>query len=185
MSVVTFVGKATNAPPTLAPVASRTINAGFPLSVTNFATDPDLPTESLTFSLLTGPTNATLTPLNATNAVFAWRPLVNQAGTIYPVSVVVVDSDWPRLSATNHFTVTVNPLTNPVISSVTVTGGQMTLGVTDRGLQGPDYTLETATNLLGNWQALYTLGSTNSRVTQMTDTNSTDSARFYRLQIGP
>jgi hypothetical protein len=81
--------------------------------------------------------------------------------------------------------VTVNPLTNPVIGSVTVTGGQVSLGVTDWGLQGPDYTLETATNLLGTWQVLFTVGSTNSPVTLMTDTNSTDPVRFYRIQIGP
>jgi O-glycosyl hydrolase len=184
-SVVTFVGQATNAPPTLTPVANQTINAGFPLQVTNLATDPDLPSQNLTFSLLSAPTNATLTPLNATNAVFAWRPLVSQASSTNPVSVAVADSGWPILSATNNFTVTVNPLTNPVIGSVTVTGGQVSLGVTDWGLQGPDYTLETATNLLGTWQVLFTVGSTNSPVTLMTDTNSTDPVRFYRIQIGP
>jgi O-glycosyl hydrolase len=184
-SVVTFVGQATNAPPTLMPVANQTINAGFPLQVTNLATDPDLPSQNLTFSLLSAPTNATLTPLNATNAVFAWRPLVSQASSTNPVSVAVADSGWPILSATNNFTVTVNPLTNPVIGSVTVTGGQVSLGVTDWGLQGPDYTLETATNLLGTWQVLFTVGSTNSPVTLMTDTNSTDPVRFYRIQIGP
>jgi hypothetical protein len=54
-------------------------------------------------------------------------------------------------------------------------------------LQGPDYTLETTTNLVmtNGWQALYTVGSTNSPVTLMTDTNSAGPVRFYRIQIGP
>jgi hypothetical protein len=182
MSVVTFVGQFTNSPPTLTPVANQVINAGFSLQITNFATDPDLQMETLSFSLLTGPANATLTPLNGTNAVFAWRPLVNQAGSTNPVSVVVTDSGSPALSATNNFTVTVNPLTHPVIGTVTVSGGLVYVQV--NGPQGPDYTLETTTNLLGSWQALYT---TNSPLMPLTlvSTNSTDPARFYRIQIGP
>jgi glucuronoarabinoxylan endo-1,4-beta-xylanase len=188
MSVVTFVGLgAANSAPTLTPVANQVINAGYPLQATNFATDPDWPSQSLTFSLLSSPANATLTPLNGTNAVFAWRPLVSQAKTTNPVSVVVVDGGSPGLSATNNFTVTVNPVTNPVFGSVTVTSGQVSLGVTNWGLQGPDYTLETTTNLVmtNGWQALYTVGSTNSPVTQMTDPNPTGPVRFYRIQIGP
>jgi len=188
MSVVTFVGLgAANSAPTLTPVPNQVISAGFPLQVTNLATDPDWPSQTLLFSLLSSPANATLTPLNGTNAVFAWRPLVSQANSINPVSVVVTDGGSPGLSATNNFTVTVNPVTNPVIGSVTVTNGQVSLGVTNWGLQGPDYTLETTTNLVmtNGWQALYTVGSTNSPVTQMMDTNPTGPVRFYRIQIGP
>jgi glucuronoarabinoxylan endo-1,4-beta-xylanase len=187
LSVVTFVGQgivgAPNTPPTLTPVPNQTINAGMTLQVTNMAVDTNLPSQSLAFSLLNGPTNSTLITLNGTNAVFAWRPLVGQANTTNPIAVVVADSGSPNLSATNNFTVTVNPITNPVVGSVTVSGGQVNLMVS--GPQGPDYTLLTTTNLAGGWQVLYTLGSTNSSVTQMMDTHSTDPARFYRIQLGP
>jgi len=189
MSVVTFVGQgvvpAPNAAPDLTPVANLVINAGFPLQVTNVATDPNLPPQSLAFSLLSGPAGATLNTLDATNAVFAWRPLVNQANSTNAISVRVADSGSPSLSATNNFMVTVNPLTNPVIGSVTVSAGQVNLAVKNWGLQGPNYTLLTTTNLAGIWQELYTVSSTNSPVTQMIDTNFTGPVRFYRIQIGP
>ena len=53
MSVVTFVGLAANsasAPPTLTPVADQTMNAGQTLLVTNTATDPNVPPQTLTFT---------------------------------------------------------------------------------------------------------------------------------------
>ena len=185
LSVVTFVGQVStpNTAPAFLPVSDQVINAGYPLQVTNFATDPDLPSQTLAFNLPRGPANATLTTVNGTNAVFAWRPLVSQAGTTNPVSVVVTDNGSPNLSATNNFTVTVNPLTNPVVGSVTVLGGQVNLTVS--GPQGPNYTLLTTTNLTGGWQTLYTIGSTNSPVTLMIDTNGTDPTRYYRLELGP
>jgi len=187
MSVVTFVGPGSTNPPnpplTLAPIVNQTINAGVTMVITNAATDTSQPAQTLTFSLLSGPTNATLTQINITNAVFAWRPLVSQADTTNLVAVKVTENGAPNLSATNSFTVTVNPITNPVVGSVTVLGGQVNLMVS--GPQGPDYTLLTTTNLMtGSWQVLYT---TNSPVTPLTlvDTNPADPARFYRIQLGP
>jgi glucuronoarabinoxylan endo-1,4-beta-xylanase len=181
LSGVTFVGRVgTNSPPTLASVSNQVINAGVTLSVTNLATDPDVPPQSLTFRLVSGPTNATFTT-NATNAIFTWRPLVSQANSTNPVSVSVSDNGSPTLSATNNFTVTVNPLTNPVFGSMTFSWGQLSLMA--GGPQGPDYTVLTSTNLL-DWQVWLT---TNSPVPPLTlvVTNFNDPLRFYRLQLGP
>jgi O-glycosyl hydrolase len=183
MSVVTFVGQAaTNPAPTLAAVPNRGINAGVTLLITNTATDANVPPLTLAFSLLSGPTNASLSSLDATDALLTWRPLVSQANTTNLITVTAAVSPPPSLSATNSFTVTVNPITNPVVGSVTVSGGQVNLVV--NGPQGPDYTLLTTTNLTGGWQVLYT---TNSPVTPLTlmDTNSANPARFYRIQLGP
>jgi glucuronoarabinoxylan endo-1,4-beta-xylanase len=171
-----------NETPVFAPVADQTINAGVPVVITNAVTDPDVPPLTLTFTLLNGPTNATLTTDGSgTNAIFTWRPPVSQAGTTNPVSVLVTDSGTPNLSATNNFNVIVNPLNLPVLASVTLANGQVNLVV--NGDYGPDYTLLTSTDLI-NWQALFT---TNSPVLPITlvDTNATDAARFYRIQIGP
>jgi len=181
LSVVTFVGQQqTNMPPTLAPIVNQTINAGVTLVITNAATDTNPPPQTLTFSLLSAPNNATLTPLNNTNAVFNWRPLVSQANTTNPITVKVADS--ASLSATNSYTVTVNPLAQPVVSSISVSGGQVSLVAT--GAVGPDYTLWASTNLT-NWQVLFT---SNSPVTPVTlvDTNfNAHPVRFYRIQLGP
>ena len=181
LSVVTFVGQQqTNTPPTLAPIVNQTINAGVTLVITNAATDTNPPPQTLTFSLLGAPNNATLTPLNNTNAVFNWRPLVSQANTTNPITVKVADS--ASLSATNSYTVTVNPLAQPVVSSISVSGGQVSLVAT--GAVGPDYTLWASTNLT-SWQVLFT---SNSPVTPVTlvDTNfNAHPVRFYRIQLGP
>jgi glucuronoarabinoxylan endo-1,4-beta-xylanase len=184
MSVVTFVGQQqqTNTPPTLASVANQTINAGVTLVITNAATDTNQPAQTLTFSLLSTPTDATLTPLNNTNAVFTWRALVSQASTTNTITLKVADSGTPSLSATNSFLVTVNPLLQPAVSSISVSGGQVSLVAT--GAVGPDYTVWVSTNLT-SWQVLFT---SNSPVTPVTlvDTNfSAYPVRFYRIQLGP
>jgi glucuronoarabinoxylan endo-1,4-beta-xylanase len=183
LSVVTFVGQQqTNTAPTLAPVGNQTINAGVALVVTNTATDTNQPTPTLTFNLLSAPTNATLTPLNNTNAVFTWRPLVSQANTTNTITLKVADNGTPNLSATNSFTVKVNPLAQPTVSSISVSGGQVSLVAT--GAVGPDYTLWASTNLT-SWQVLFT---SNSPVTPVTlvDTNfNAYPVRFYRIQLGP
>jgi glucuronoarabinoxylan endo-1,4-beta-xylanase len=183
LSVVTFVGQQqTNTPPTLAPVVNQTINAGVPLVITNAATDTNQPPQTLTFSLLSTPTNATLTPLNNTNAIFAWRPLVSQANTTNVITVQVADNGTPSLSATNSFVLTVNPLAQPTVSSISVSGGQVSLVAT--GASGPDYTLWASTNLT-SWQVLFTSNSPVIPVT-LVDTNfNTCPIRFYRIQLGP
>jgi glucuronoarabinoxylan endo-1,4-beta-xylanase len=118
MSVVTFVGTAqTNgmaAAPTLTFVPNQTVNPGATLLVTNVAVDASVPPLALTFSLLTGPTNATLTPLTATTALFSWTPLPSQANSTNLITVVVTDNGTPIQSATNSFNVVVNPVTGVV-----------------------------------------------------------------------
>jgi glucuronoarabinoxylan endo-1,4-beta-xylanase len=183
LSVVTFVGQQQpgNTPPTLAPAANQTINAGVTLVVTNTATDTNQPTPTLAFSLLNAPNNATLTPLNNTNAVFTWRPLVSQANTTNPITVRVTNN-VTSLSATNNFTVKVNPLAQPTVSSINVSGRQVSLVAT--GALGPDYTLLVSTNL-ANWQVLFTSNSPVMPVT-LVDTNfNIHPVRFYRIQLGP
>lgn len=181
LSAVTFVGVANNSPG-LAAIASQTINPGITLTVTNVASDPDFPAQSLTFTLLNSPTNAMLTTLNLTNALVSLRPLVSQAGTTNLITVKVADNGSPSLSATNSFTVTVNPLgSQPSINSSSAAGGLFNLTIT--GPVGPDYTILTSTNLF-SWESLLTSNSAPTPFV-LTVTNQNDSARFYRIQIGP
>jgi O-glycosyl hydrolase len=178
MSVVTFVGQG-NTPPVIGAVPKQTVNVGVTLLVTNTASDSDLPPQTLTFSPANAfPANATL---NSSNGIFSWRPLVAQANTTNVIHIQVTDNGSPNLSATNCFQVVVNAITNPVLSSLSLSQGQASM--TASGPEGPDYTLWTSTNLI-NWQKLFT---TYSPVTPFTliDTNSTSPARFYRIQIGP
>ena len=179
LSVVTFIGETiSNAPPTLAAEASQSINAGFTLMITNIGSDTNLPTPTLTYSLLTAPTNAVL---NSTNGVLSWRPRVDQANTTNVISVEVSDNGVPPLSATNSFTVVVNPLALPTLA-VTPAVGQLNLVI--NGTQGPDYTLMASTNLL-NWQALLVTNSPVLPITFDEPNVGAFPAQFYRILIGP
>jgi hypothetical protein len=169
---------ASNHPPVLTAISNRVINVGVNLVITNTASDPDVPT-TFTFSLLTGPTNATL---GSSNGVFNWRPLVPQANSTNPVSVVVADNGTPNLTATQSFNVTVNPLTAPTFSSPSWTGSHLTVSV--NGQVGPDYGVETSTNL-SDWTLLW-LTNPPAMPFNWTSTNAaTEAKRFYRVRVGP
>ena len=179
LSVVTFVASA-NLPPALAAIADQTINAGVTVTVTNLASDPNWPAQTLTFTLLAAPTNASLTALNPTNARVSWRPLISQAASTNTVQVRVTDNGVPALSATNNFIITVSAASQPALNSIAL-GSQVNLSAT--GMIGPDYTLLASSNLV-NWQTLFTTNPAAMPVT-FTDTNQNSAARFYRIQLGP
>jgi glucuronoarabinoxylan endo-1,4-beta-xylanase len=183
MSIVTFAGQVSaGASLTLAPIPNQTLNAGMTLVITNVAMDANVPSVGLDFSLLLGPANATLAPDGSgTNAIFTWRPSVGQAGTTNPISVEVAESGSPNVSATNYFTVTVDPLAQPILGPISVSGGQFSLTV--NGAQGPDYTLLFSTNLT-TWQMLRTTNPA-AMPFQFTLPTFTDLQQYFRLELGP
>ena len=169
----------TNTAPVLSAVSSRTINVGVNLSITNTATDADVPAQTLTFSFPTGPTNAML---GASSGIFNWRPLVTQANSTNPIMVVVTDNGTPNLRATQSFNVTVNPLTLPTVVAPTLTAGQ--IGFSVNGQTGPDYAVQSSTNLTG-WNTFFITNSPPMPFT-WTDTNTSMApVQFYRIKIGP
>jgi hypothetical protein len=145
--------------------------------VTNVAADTNQPPPTLTFTLLAGPGD-----LNASNGVFSWRPPVAAANSTNPVSVVVNDNGTPDLSATNNFSVIVNPLGPVAVSSITAGMGQVSLLVD--GPSGPDYSLLGSTNLI-NWSVLLTTNSPVLPVMLNDGSLSTNPEGYYRVQIGP
>jgi hypothetical protein len=166
-----------NSAPTLATNSNRTIGAGMVLSVTNNATDTDTPTQTLTFSLLTAPTNAVL---NTNSGLLTWRPLVTQAGTTNPFTVKVADNGSPSLSATQSFVVTVTNLLPPQITSVSGIGALL---LQVNGASGPDYQIQSSTNLT-NWNAVFTTNAPSLPFT-WTNTNNNLPQNFFRVRVGP
>jgi len=159
-----------------------TTNVGGTVSNTIVATDAELSSQTLTFSLLSGSADS-FTKINSTNAAFSWRPQVTDANTTNLITVKVADSGSPALSATQSFSVKVNPLTMPSVSSVTFSNGQLTLQVTN-SLIGPDYGVLVSSNLV-DWRILFT-NSPTTNYFQWTDTNAaTLPAQFYRIKVGP
>jgi hypothetical protein len=174
---------AANTAPTLAPIANQTVNVGQTVAVTAVATDTNSPMPTLTFSLFSAPASATLNQINNTNAAFSWRPAVTDASTINPVTLKVADNGSPSLSATQSFTITVNPLSLPTVPLVGWNNGQFTLLVTN-SILGPDYAVQASSNLV-NWSTLFITDSPPMSF-QWTDTNAlTLPVQFYRIKIGP
>jgi hypothetical protein len=167
-----------NTAPMLASVANQTVNVGQAVAFTASATDTDSPPQTLTFALLSGATNATL---DANSGAFSFRPLVTQADSTNTFTLQVSDNGTPSLSATQSFIVVVNPLSAPAASGVSVAGGQFNLNIS--GQNGPDYAVETSTNLT-QWNTVFV---TNSPALPFvwTDTNSGAPQRFYRIKLGP
>ncbi|HEY1172625.1 MAG TPA: putative Ig domain-containing protein, partial [Verrucomicrobiae bacterium] len=94
-----------NEAPVLAPIADRTVIEGFTLTITNSASDSDLPANALVYSL---GTNAPAgMSINATNGIITWTPTEVQGPGTNLVSVIVTDDGVPSLSATQSFTVVV------------------------------------------------------------------------------
>ncbi len=169
-----------NTPPVLAAIGSQTVNVGQTVSFTASATDTDQPPQILTFSLLSGSASATL---NANSGAFAWRPAVTDANTTNTFALKVADNGSPILSATQSFTITVNPLTQPTAASIVVNNGK--LGFQVSGQAGPDYAVQSSSNLLGGWSTLFITNSPTMPFS-WTDTNpATLPALFYRIKTGP
>jgi hypothetical protein len=103
-----------NPPVFTATPPNRTINELTSLSVTNPATDPDLPAQTITYQLLSPPTGATID----SNAIINWTPSEAQGPGTYTIRTIATDNGSPPRSATNTFTVTVNEVnTAPVLPS--------------------------------------------------------------------
>ena len=170
-----------NTAPTLGVIADQTVNVGVPvnLNVSALATDPDVPPQTLAFSLSSGPANATIDP--GTGA-FSLRPTVGEAGATLPITVAVTDNGSPNLSASRSFNVIVNPLTQPDVTSAAWTAGQLSLAV--GGQLGPDYAVQASTNLV-NWDTLFRTNSPAMPFQWSDPDSATFTMRFYRIIVGP
>jgi len=137
-----------------------------------------VPAQTLTFSLPIAPTNATL---GASSGILNWRPLVTQANSTNPFAVVVTDNGTPNLSATQNFSVTVNPLVLPTVSVPVLTTGQ--IGFFVSGQTGPDYSVQSSTNL-ANWNTVFITNSPAMPFTWTTNAGA-NPLQFYRIKVGP
>lgn len=106
-----------NAPPVISPIAQQSVTEGDLFTLAPVASDPDLPNETLTWSLLPGaPPGALIAP--ASGAI-AWQTSAGDAGTTNAFTLVVTDNGSPSLRATQSFNVVVNRLNHaPAIVSL-------------------------------------------------------------------
>jgi len=168
-----------NNAPLLPAIGNYAINVGVTVSFTNLATDADVPTQSLSYSLVNGPTNATL---DVSSGAFEFRPLVTQAGSSNFVTIQVADNGEPSLNVSQSFSILVNAISPVALGQGSYTGGQFDSSVS--GDVGPDYTIRATVDFI-TWQTIF---STNSPAMPFnwSDTNANlHPFRFYQVIIGP
>ncbi len=170
-----------NHPPGLAPVPDTGILAGRTLFVTNAATDPDSPAQTLAFGLQSAPPGAAIDPVSG---LLTWRPGMSQANATYPFEVVVSDNGIPGQSAAQNFQVTVLSPSDPSLGFPSVNNGAFHMSVT--GDAGPDYSIYTSTNLAFSAWSLLLTTNPSTLPFSFTDSASANFAqRFYRVTLGP
>ncbi|MEP6664514.1 MAG: putative Ig domain-containing protein, partial [Verrucomicrobiota bacterium] len=106
----------TNSAPVLSTISDYTIPEGSTLLITNSATDSDLPTNLLSFTIDDSPTGATI---QSDTGVFSWTPGESQGPSTNVVTIRVTDNGSPALSATQTFSIVVTELnTAPVLATI-------------------------------------------------------------------
>ena len=171
-----------NSPPVLTVPTNQTVAALATLDVFASATDSDIPTNTLTFSLLSPPTGLTINP--ATGEII-WTPTQNQGPGTNDITVVVTDNGQPPMSATNSFIVVVTAADiapPPMITSVSVSGGVALLNFTS--VSNHVYRLQFKSELTdANWTDVSPdITATNSTAT-CTNVCGPADQRLYRLQV--
>jgi len=97
-----------NRPPVLNDVPGAAIHAGAAFRTSLTGSDPDIPANALTYSMVSGPDGATVTP----DGRVEWRPSLASAGSIADFTVRVTDNGVPPQSDDVTFQVAVaDPLT--------------------------------------------------------------------------
>ncbi|MDT8381827.1 MAG: putative Ig domain-containing protein, partial [Brevefilum sp.] len=94
-----------NQAPVLGAIGNKTVDELSLLSFTATGTDPDLPANTLTFSLEGAPIGASIDPASG---AFSWTPTEAQGPGQYTFTVKVCDNGTPVLCDTEPITVTVN-----------------------------------------------------------------------------
>jgi microcompartment protein CcmL/EutN len=176
-----------NTAPVLPAQANLVINNLTCLVVTNTASDPDIPAQVLTYTLVNPPAGATID----TNGVITWpAPQVQESGgdpvlvATNVITTVVTDNGVPPLSATNSFTVTIIPEQPQIVVSIARQddGSQR---VTFTGTPFTTYLVQATTNILNSqWITISTNTAGPDGTWNIVDTDKYP-LRFYRSSTAP
>ena len=147
----------TNTAPVLAAIGNQAVNEGATLSFTASATDADLPSQTLTYSLDAASIALGMT-INSSTGAFSWTPTEAQGGLTPSVTITVTDNGTGNLTDSETFTITVGEInTAPVLAAIgnqSVNEGatlSFTATATDADLPGQTltYSLDAASLALG------------------------------------
>jgi len=102
-----------NHPPVLAPLDPQTVAEGTLVTSQASATDPDIPAQTITYSL--GPGAPAGAQIGAYSGVFSWTPDAYTGSGVYTMTIVATDDGSPPLSDSQPFTVTVRRVNHPPV----------------------------------------------------------------------
>jgi len=169
--------------PMLPGQGNRTIDVRTTMTVTNTASDSDIPMYALNYMLLLAPTNALIDG----DGIITWTPTLAQGGSTNLFTTVVTDDGLPPLSATNWFEVIVNPapvIPQPVIQSVVVTNGVAILTWTSQSNQW--YCLQYCGGLgMTNWTDVLPAVQASGSTATATNVLGGSAQYFYRVLVVP
>ena len=169
-----------NYPPALAAIANQTIHAGCLLTVTNSATDPDVPAHALTFSLDPGALPG-LT-INPATGLLSWAVPAAYANTTNTVTVRVTQTSAPGLSDAKSFAVIV--AAPPVLHPSRLANGVAQLAW--NAIPGQTYRLQYKPDLAAtNWTDLLPDITAAAATASATDAVGSAPQRFYRILLLP
>ncbi len=179
LSLIAAANGIVNQPPELAPIADRIVHAGSMLSLTNAASDPDVPTNTLSFSLLPEmPTGASITA----EGIFNWATSDADANTTNSITVRVTDDGVPNLSDEQSFVVTV--IGRPIIESITTSNGLVS--ITWGAIIGQRYEVQFQEELGDtNWTGLPPAVTAEGASATKVDNVNSGNQRFYRIMVNP
>ena len=110
----------TNLAPVLGAIGNQSVNEGATLSFTATATDADLPSQTLTYSLYAASIALGMS-IDANTGAFSWTPTEAQGGLTPSVTITVTDNGSGNLTDSETFTIMVADLNSaPVTTPVTL-----------------------------------------------------------------
>jgi regulation of enolase protein 1 (concanavalin A-like superfamily) len=181
----TTISPVANRPPVLAAIADQSVKAGATVAFTASAADPDMPAQTLLFSL--APDAPTGAAINPQTGAFAWTPLPEQAPSTNQITVRVMDSGSPALVDQKTFKVTVLPVAVPArIVGIEVSAQGLTR-LTWSAVPGISYFVQYRPSLTGGaWIDLLPPVVADSQTATFTDPRPPGTGCYYRIgAIGP
>lgn len=164
-----------NLPPVLQAIGDQSIHYGLLLSIQAMATDPDIPTNILTFTLDGAPSGMNI---NASSGLVSWTPTLADFGT-NTATVRVTDNGVPPRSDTATFQIVVTG--SPSSLGITRASGNL-MQVNITGDVGIKYDLQYSTNLT-QWDSLLQFNLPSSPYPYVDPGSATAPSRFYRLKL--
>lgn len=171
-----------NAAPTLIVPGDQTVHQLATLVVTNTATDPDSPANSLAFDLVAGPSGMVVDPVTG---ILTWTPEVTATLGTNTVTVRVTDSspeavNAKELSDTKSFAVVVREF------GLAAQCSEQGLSVQFLAMSGMKYRVEYREDLAaGSWEVLQDEIIGDGAVYTVVQALTTSSQRFFRVVLLP